>query len=174
MGNTPRINVDSHAAWGKLVKSWATGRDYVTFRPTAAKHVPDEPAAGAPVPFPKPTSFKDMVKVCLAHAVGLHFVQTATSQKTYCTGNEAIGFVLLQGSPEISILRLPAKEKVHESEAAMVSTGGSAPANYPVPSFYEEAFGDGTTPARIRQMSVDEKMEFHAKRVGEYTINTCW
>jgi hypothetical protein len=174
MGNTPRINVDNHAAWGKLVKSWATGRDYVTFVPTAAKPVPDEPAAGATLAFPKPTSFKDMVTTCQKHQVGLHFVPTATSQKTFCTGDEPIGFVLLQGSPEISILRLPAKEKVHESENAMTGAGGAASADYPVPAFYGDVFGDGSVPASIRPMTVLEKMEFHAKRVGEYTINTCW
>jgi len=169
--STPRINVDNSAAWGKLVKSWATGRDYVTFVATAAKPVPDEPAAGAPVPFPKPGSFKAMVTVCRANNVGLHFVATATTPKTPCTGDEPIGFVLLQGTSDISILRLPAKEKVHESESAMMGPGGMT---YPLPAFYNDAFGDGTHPGAVRAMTLVEQMEFHAKRVGEYTINTCF
>jgi hypothetical protein len=173
MGNTPRIGVDNHAAWGRLVKSWATGRDYVTFVPTATKFVPDEPAAGAPVPFPKPTSFKDMVTRCLAHNVGIHFVATATTQKVFCTGNESIGFVLLQGSPEISILRLPPKEKLHESEASLLGGGGVAGMNYTLPHFYEEAFGDGTATGQMHSMTERQKMEFHAQRIGEYTLNVC-
>jgi hypothetical protein len=171
--STPRINVDNHAAWGKLVKSWATGRNYVAFVPTATKHVPDEPTAGAPVAFPKPSSYAEMVKVCLAHQVGMHFVATATSPKTYCTGTEAMGFVLLQGTPEVSILRLPSKEMIHRSEGALLGENGSAGMNYTVPAFYGEAFGDGTHPATMHAMTADGKMEFHAKRIGEYTINTC-
>ena len=172
--STPRISVDNFAAWGKLVKSWATGRDYVTFVATVAKPVPDEPAVGAPVPLPKPSSFKDMVKVCRANNVGLHFVATATTPKTPCTGDEPIGFVLLQGTSDISILRLPAKEKVGESEDAMMGVGGMAPAAYPLPTFYNDVFGNGANPGSIRPMNVLEQMELHAKRVGEYTINTCW
>lgn len=173
MGTTPRINVDNHAAWGKLVKSWATGRDYVTFTPTEAKPVPDEPGAGAPVPFPKPSSFKDLVKACLVQNVGLHFVATATAPKTFCKVDDAIGFVLLQGTSETSILRLPAKEKIHESEAALNGSGGNAPLDYAVPKFYGEAFSTTATAAELRPMNKVQKMEFHAKRVGEYTINTC-
>lgn len=168
---TPRINVDNHAAWGKLVKSWATGRDYVTFVATDVKPVPDDPAPGQA--FPKPGSFKDLVNACRANNVGLHFVATATSPKTFCTGNEEIGFVLLQATSEISILRLPAKEKVHESEEALTGSGGMQPLPYALPTFYEDAFATAAGPALLRTMTAVEKMELHAKRIGEYTINTC-
>jgi hypothetical protein len=171
--STPRIGVDNHAAWGKLVKSWSTGRDYVTFAPTSSKFVPDEPPAGAPPPFPKPASFKQMVATCLAHQVGMYFVATGTTSKTYCTGNEAIGFVLLQATSETYVLRLPAKDKIHESEKALTGTSPGTGMDYTVPEFYGEAFGRGTTPATMHPMDSKQKMEFHAKRVGEYTINVC-
>ena len=170
---TPRINVDSHSAWGRLVKSWATGRDYVNFTPTNANPVPNQPAHGAAVPFPKPGSFKQLVDACKAANVGLHFVGTAATPKTYCTGSEEIGFVLLQGTSDISILRLPAKEKVHESEDALAGANGMAGMDYALPSFYGEAFSTTGVPASLKPMSVAEKMELHAKRIGEYTINTC-
>jgi hypothetical protein len=166
--STPRINVDNHEMWGRLVKSWATGRNYVNHNLTDANPVPAEPAAGQPVPFPKPTSFKDLVTACMSNHVGLHFVATAGSPKTYCTGNEPVGFILLQGTSEISILRLPAKEKVHESEDALLGSGGLAPMDYALPGFYGALFG---TP--IRALGQAEKMALHAQRVGEYTINTC-
>ena len=171
--STPRINVDNHLMWGRLVKSWATGRDYVTHNVTDGNPVPPEPGPGLPVPFPKPSSFSELVATCRNNHVGLHFVATATSPKTYCTGNENVGFVLLQGTSEISILRLPAKEKIHESEAALLGTGGQAPLDYALPTFYGAAFGTPAAPAPMRQMGLSEKMEFHAQRVGEYTINTC-
>ena len=122
--STPRINVDNHLMWGRLVKSWATGRDYVNHNVTDADPVPAQPVGV--VPFPKPSSFKDMVTACRNNHVGLHFVATAGEPKTYCTGDEDVGFVLLQGTSEISILRLPAKEKIHESEAALLGAGGQA------------------------------------------------
>ncbi len=172
--STPRINVDNHLMWGRLVKSWATGRDYVNHNVTDASPVPPDPAPGAPVPFPKPSSFKELVTTCIANHVGLHFVATATSPKTFCTGTEDVGFVLLQGTSEISILRLPAKEKIHESEAALLGGAGQAPLDYALPGFYSTAaFGTPSAPAAIRQLGKAEKMEFHAQRVGEYTINTC-
>ena len=171
--SAPRINVDNHLMWGRLVKSWATGRDYVNHNVTDANPVPPEPPAGSPVPFPKPSSFKDLVIASVANHVGLHFVATAAAPKTYCTGNEDIGFVLLQGTSEISILRLPATEKIHESEAALLGTGGQAPLDYSVPGFYGAVFGTPAAPAVMRQLGKSEKMEFHAQRVGEYTINTC-
>ena len=171
--STPRINVDNHVMWGRLVKSWATGRDYVNHTPTDTDPVPSDPAAGQPVPFPKPTSFKDLVITCKDNHVGLHFVATSSSPKTYCTGDESIGFVLLQGTSEISILRLPAKEKIHESETALLGTGGQAPLDYTLPMFYGAAFGTASAPLPMRQLGPAEKMEFHAQRVGEYTINTC-
>jgi hypothetical protein len=159
--------------WGRLVKSWATGRDYVNHHVTDANPVPPEPGPGQSVPFPKPTSFSDLVTTCRNNHVGMHFVATATTPKTFCTGTEAIGYVLLQGTSDISILRLPAKEKVHESEAALLGAGGQAPLDYALPSFYGIVFGTAAAPQPMRQMGLTEKMDFHAQRIGEYTINTC-
>ena len=150
--STPRINVDNHLMWGRLVKSWATGRDYVNHNVTDANPVPPELGPGQPVPFPKPSSFKDLVLTCKNNHVGLHFVATASTPKTFCTGDEPIGYVLLQGTSDISILRLPAKEKVHESEAALLGTGGQAPLDYALPSFYGIAFGTPGIPQPMRQL----------------------
>jgi hypothetical protein len=171
--STPRINVDNHLMWGKLVKSWATGRDYVNHHVTDQSPVPAEPAPGQPVPFPKPTSFSELVTTCRNNHVGLHFVATPATPKTYCTGAESIGFVLMQGTSEISILRLPAKEKIHESEGALLGDGGLAPMDYALPSFYPALFASAGAPPPMRQLGKAEKMELHAQRVGEYTINTC-
>ncbi len=167
----PRINVDNHLMWGRLVKSWATGRDYVNHNVTDADPVPAQPVGV--VPFPKPSSFKDMVTACRNNHVGLHFVARGGEPKTYCTGDEDVGFVLLQGTSEISILRLPAKEKIHESEAALLGAGGQAMLEYTLPSFYGAAFGTANALLPMRQLGLGEKMDFHAQRVGEYTINTC-
>lgn len=169
--STPRINVDNHLMWGRLVKSWATGRDYVNHNVTDADPVPLQPVGA--VPFPKPSSFKEMVTACIQNHVGLHFVARGAQAKTYCTGDEDVGFVLLQGTSEISILRLPAKEKIHESEDALLGAGGQPRLEYALPGFYGAVFGTAGAPLQMRSLGLAEKMDFHAQRVGEYTINTC-
>ena len=53
------------------------------------------------------------------------------------------------------------------------AASGQAPLDYTLPSFYGVAFGTPAAPLPMRQLGKTEKMEFHAQRVGEYTINTC-
>ena len=170
--STPRINVDNHLMWGRLVKSWATGRDYVNHNVTDADPVPAEPAAGGGG-IPQALVVQGHGADVQGQPRGAALRGNGHQPKTYCTGDESVGFVLLQGTSEISILRLPAKEKVHESEAALLGSGGQAPLDYTLPSFYGAAFGTPAAPLPMRQLGPTEKMEFHAQRVGEYTINTC-
>ena len=159
----PRINVTDSEAWGKLVKTWATGKNYVDHPATDVEPVPTEEEI--PPKYPKPTSFPDFVAQTVRAKVGLVFED---GQDTPVRGDEAIGFVLLQATSDTSVLRLPAKEKIEESESKLL--GGE---RYLLPSFYERIFD---RPAGI----VDEQvktalqiMQLHAERVGEYTINTC-
>jgi hypothetical protein len=121
------------------------------------------------VPFAKPSSFKEMVTLCRALNVGMHFVAMDGQPKRECTGDEPIGFVLVQVSPESFVLRLPSKEMIHRSEAALTGSGGAAALDYALPPFYTVAFGN----AQMVPMDAPAKMAFHAKRIGEYTINTC-
>ena len=114
-----RINVKSNEMWGRLVKSWATGRDYVGHTPTVAAPVPPEPAAGTAPKNPKPTSFADFVNQCRLAQVGLFF-EDGSAQGIPITGNEDMGFVLLQVTSDTAVLRLPAKEKIHESEEKLI------------------------------------------------------
>jgi hypothetical protein len=167
--STQRIDVTNLEAWGKLVKSWATGRDYVRALP-AGKVLPDEPAAGAAVAFPKPTSFKELVQVCIANNVGMYLVATATEPKKFCDGTESIGLALVQGAANTFVLRLPAKDNVHAAESALLGGAGVAPLNYALPDFYAAAFG---VPNILPAMEPAAKMKFHALRVGEYTMNSC-
>ena len=51
--------------------------------------------------------------------------------------------------------------------------GGLAPLDYALPSFYPALFASGGPPPPMRQLGKAEKMDLHAQRVGEYTINTC-
>jgi hypothetical protein len=157
---TARIKVGDHHVWGKLVKTWATGRNYIDHNATEAAPIPTN--LETPPRWPKPTSFKDFADQCIRANVGLFFDD---GNKTPVTGNEDLGFVLLQATSNTSVLRLPAADKIAESEAELATIG------YPLPDFYERIFG-----GKIKSTEVEaplQKARLHAERVGEYTINTC-
>src|SRR5207247_724781 len=102
-----RINVGNHLAWGKLVKSWATGRNYIDHVGDDQNPIP--PAEQIPPSFPKPNSFKDFVDQCNRAGVGLFFED---GQNTPVDPNLDMGFVLLQSTSDLAVLRLPAKDKI--------------------------------------------------------------
>ena len=56
----PKITIgqNDYLAWGKLVKTWATGRNYVDHESTETNPVP----TAADTKFPKPRSFAEVAK----------------------------------------------------------------------------------------------------------------
>ncbi len=66
-----RINVTNHQNWGRLVKTWATGRNYVDHQPS--EDTPNPSLVEGPLKYPKPTSFEDFVGQCKKAQVGLFF-----------------------------------------------------------------------------------------------------
>lgn len=157
----PKINVRDNEAWGKLVKTWATGKNYVDHVATERHPVPTK--AESPPKYPKPFSFADFVAQTVTAKVGLYFEDDRESP---VTGSEAVGFVLLQADSDTSVLKLPAKDKIEESEKDII--GGE---QYELPRFYSRIFGRDVDPAEVR--TTLQRMALHAERVGEYTINTC-
>ena len=89
----PRITPSDHLKWGKLVKTWATGKNYVDHTPTADKPFPTE--VEDPPTFPKPTSFKDFVQQSTRAGVTLMFGDGNNS--TAVGEDEPMGFVLVEG-----------------------------------------------------------------------------
>ena len=155
-----RINVTNHQNWGRLVKTWATGRNYVDHQPS--ENTPNPSLVEGPPKYPKPTSFEDFVGQCKKAQVGLFFQDDVDNPAVQ--GNEGMGFVVLQVTSETAVLRLPAKEKIEESEKWLIDGG-----TYKLPDFYTRVFGKYPDP----QDTKVKKMTLHAERVGEYTINTC-
>jgi hypothetical protein len=154
----PRINVSDNTKWGLLVKTWATGKNYVDHRPTDG---PFPTAIENPPKFPKPTSFKDFVQQCTKAGVTLIFEDG--NERPPVGENEDMGFVLLQVTSDTSVLRLPAKEKIEESERFLANN------DYLLPQFYGDLF-NAPIPTNL---TPQQKAVLHAQRVGEYTINTC-
>jgi len=157
---TARINVGNHQAWGKLVKTWATGRNYVDHEATEADPGPTD--VEKPTRWPKPTSFKEFVEQCIKANARLFF---ADGLNTPVTGDEGLGFVLLQANSNTSVLRLPAADKIAESEVDLLKDG------YPLPDFYDRIYDGKVEPTKVATKV--QRFMLHAERVGEYTINTC-
>lgn len=134
-----RFMVDDYVKWGKLVKSWATGKNYV-----------DPPKAALPLP----RTLAELKDQC--DSIGL-VVQIPAS---------LTGVAMMQYSPDILIVKLPPKSLVEAVEAEIGQ--GAA---YQIPRVYDEFYGRYGAPLRLPDQAT--KMEFHAARIGEYSINHC-
>jgi hypothetical protein len=110
MGTTLEIGND--ILWGKLVKSWATGKNYI------------DTAAGAPA-IPIPRTLNELVEI--ARRVDL----------TITFPDGMVGLAVLQYSPQTAVIKLPPKTMVEETEEKLRQPN----AVYPMPKFYEDFFG---------------------------------
>lgn len=95
----PRFDVNDEVKWGKLIKSFATGTNYIT-------------PGGPPIPLPR--TLKELKDTCVA--VGL--VVTIPDFHT--------GLVIIQLSEEVFSIRLPPKSMVEEAEAFLQAGGNYA------------------------------------------------
>jgi|ERR1043165_284611 hypothetical protein len=163
-----RINVrntpGNHLKWGKLVKTWATGRDYVN-HPISDQDPfpPDNPPQA--IDNPRPTTFAQLVSQCKAIDCELYFDDGVNDQDVQ--GNEPITLEVIQRDSNTMILRLPPPDKIKESELRLLQPGET----YTLPQFYERIHE--TLPKPEQTTTPSQKATLHAERVGEYTINTC-
>jgi hypothetical protein len=130
----PVMKVTDYAQWGKLVKSWATGTNYLD----------------RPVP-PIPTSIADLKKACEQIGVGIEIPEAVT------------GLVVVQQSENTKVLVLPPKALVE----AVAEELAQPDADYPIPLFYDVYYG------RTLDVPANKMADFHACRIGDYTINQC-
>ena len=131
------MTISDDVKWGKLVKSWATGKNYV------------DPTRPAP---PIPRDRTEMLAQCAS--IGL----------TVTFPNDQVGFAVLQYSPQTVAIKLPPKAMVEATEAELMQQDAA----YPIPPFYDDAYG-----VPLRPMSVDDRLNFHAARIGDYSIRNC-
>jgi hypothetical protein len=155
------IGPNDYPAWGKLVKTWATGRNYVDHVMTEENPVPT--TQEMPPKYPKPRSFEEFWDQCITAHVGLVFDD---GNDTPVRRDEGIGLIVIQGDADVFVLRLPPQEILLEHEARFISSE-----KYEFPRFYADIFGgqplQGQIGTKVQRMTV------HAERVGEYTLNTC-
>lgn len=162
-----RINVrntrGNHERWGKLVKTWSTGKNYVEHLITDAAPFPT--TVETDPRFPKPGTFREFVAQAQAAGVELFFDDGVNNPDV--TGREDIGFEIVDVSPDTHCVKLPPKDKIVASEDRLMTQGVS----YTLPRFYERIHGTLPLPGQTSTRS--QKAALHAERVGEYTINTC-
>jgi hypothetical protein len=155
------IGQNDFAAWGKLVKTWATGKNYVDHVMTEANPVPT--TEEMPPKFPKPKSFGEFVDQCVEAHVGLVF---ADGLDTPVLRTEGMGLIVMQGDEDVFVLRVPPRAILLDHERRVID--GKL---YPLPPFYQRIFGVPSAPGE--QDTTVKKMTIHAERIGDYTLNTC-
>jgi len=132
-----RFSVNDEIKWGKLIKSFATGRNYLV-------------AGGSPIPVPR--TLDELKQLCTD--VGLVITMPDYHK----------GLVVIQMSEEIFSIRLPPKTMVDEMETFLQEADSS----YTVPDFYDD-FYEKT----LVLPSTEKKLDFHAARIGDYSVRMC-
>ncbi|WP_315838350.1 hypothetical protein [Bradyrhizobium prioriisuperbiae] len=155
------INQNDFPAWGKLVKSWATGMNYVDHEMTEADPVPS--TQEIPPKWPRPTSFVEFWEQCRKARVGLIYDD---GLNTPVPRDAGLGLAVTQGDGDVFVLRLPPRDILVTHEARIL-----AGALYRLPTFYQRIFGAPIDPAQ--QDTKVKKMTLHAERIGDYTLSTC-
>lgn len=138
-----RVEVGNFMAWGKLVKTWATGEDYV------------KNGKGT---YPRPKDLNEFRAQ----------VESAGCEMTIPDRIKTLS--MIPGDTETLVVRLPPGEMVKDSEAAIDQLLKILrTSKYPLPSFYDMAWG---TQPQV-SFDEEGLLCFHASRLGEYTINNC-
>jgi hypothetical protein len=101
-----------------------------------------------------PRTLDELKKQCKELTIGLKLPKHVTDLVVYSHEKSTM------------VLRLPPKDLVMASEKEL---RGRSP--YDLPPFYADALGvSGQTP---QFGSVEEALDFHARRIGDYTISNC-
>jgi hypothetical protein len=160
--------------WGRLVKSWATGLDYINNEFNA------QPPTGASIPQDAGWALPRLAPVTVAGDVSIPGA-VALTQAEFVARMEAAGIadtalpytnknvVIVQGDETTMVIRLPPLVHLQQSETDLMSSG------YAIPGFYDDLYAPPGSPAvsAIMPTLYQDKMKLHANRVGDYTLNNC-
>jgi hypothetical protein len=129
-----RVQIGNNEQWGRLVKTWATGDNYLNDGRS----------------YPHPATLAEFEVQCLAAGVAL-----ATPLPSHIKS-----IMIIQASKEVLLIKLPPKEMVKDSEEVLKTE------SYTLAPFYKAVFG-GNDPV------IQDKLKFHAERIGDYTLSNC-
>ncbi|HUB11380.1 MAG TPA: hypothetical protein VMB34_05435 [Acetobacteraceae bacterium] len=179
---SPVSNVE---AFGRLVKSWATGLDYVT---TAYTAQPPTTAIAADATWALPAMSAIHVAIggsatpATISAVAmtwntfegiLHNANNVLPMGTISNPSNAANVVIVQGDNTTIVLRLPPKLRIQQSEQQLLQPGSQ----YAIPDFYGDIYRDPANTANPakQKLPTDKSgiMQLHANRVGDYSMGLC-
>jgi hypothetical protein len=134
------ITVANYLNWGKLVKTWATGKSYFEndFPPITVDKLPI------------PRSIDELKAQMLLVGAGVIIPANV------------VGLAVVQYTPDTLVIRLPPKARIEAKEEDLRQPGLRA---YDLPSFYRDFIN--------RELTVQERFDFHACRIGDYTMSMC-
>ncbi len=141
--SSTQIGISDYSQWGKLVKSWATGKNYFA----------DEGFD----PFPVPRTLTDVQDRCKHVGVVLTLPPSVT------------GLAMVEYSPEVLTIKLPPKAMVEQSETEIGNDGNP----YPIPDFYDDFYATFANADPLNITDGGKRMEFHAARIGDYSVQDC-
>lgn len=162
--------------WGRLVKSWATGLDYINNEfnmqpPTGA--IPASATWSLPPLAPVPVG-SGKAAVSIPGAVALTQAEFVARMEAAGISDTALPYtnrnvVIVQGDETTMVIRLPPRVHLQQSETDLKAAG------YSIPGFYDDLYAPTGAPAvsAIMPALYQDKMKLHANRVGDYTLNNC-
>ena len=131
------------------VTNWARWGDLIKCWSTGRPHRADGKT------YPVPRSMDELRAQCKALNIGLNVPDYVQNLVVYSHEKSTL------------VIRIPPKDFVMESEKHLLTKG----AVYNLPSFYADALGvQGTVPAFD---DADAVLDFHASRIGDYSISNC-
>jgi len=146
------IIIADYESWGRLVKTWATGKNYLAKEGGNYKAKPDPDPAGSAL-FPWPKSIEEFTEQ--ARRAG-----AIASNDAVPASLTSIQFV--QGDMATLVIRLPARGRIEASEAEI-----AAGRDYRLPDIYQRVAFGGTAP------NIANPMVFNHMRIGDYTVTNC-
>jgi hypothetical protein len=150
-----------------LIKTWATGKNYVDHVPTETTPFPLNEEI--PPKYPRPKTFKEFVTQC--QSTGAYLVYD-DDNATAVDPNDNMGFVLAQGDTDVLIIRLSPADFIAQSESVLAADVKAGKSPYPVEPFYRALFQSDVDPGQVDTKA--KRADLHANRVGEYTIAMCF
>lgn len=132
----PKISDD--VRWGKLVKSWATGKNYFN---------------AADPPFPIPRTLDELLQTAKSVGVTLTFPA------------EMVGLAVIQYSAQTAVVKLPPKALVEATETTLQQTGATYPIPKFYDDFYARQLPAMTT-ARLLDLHAARIGDYSIRNCG--------
>ena len=176
------VNDADSLKWGRLVKSWATGLDYINT--PADQHPPQQPPAAPPawaLPPLKPAYFDTTIDGKAVQKAIPGVLRLSADEFEELLGKANINTVnfppgtteviIVQGSATTMVIRLPPTSVLKASETNLLNGGA-----YPVFSFYDPLYSPPGQHLHPNPPTMPDRkgvMELHANRIGDYTMGLC-